>query len=410
MPWRVEIQQREGVSQQADTGQWIEKGNAPAKEQVTASNKGKNPPSPSAGLRKREHLVPAEVQKLMDNTSEMASSARSSAVSETIKANISSFYFLLPSRSEIERLLTYHCQNGSSFAVRLILAKVVFPSSPLRGRQFLAPLIRAIKGGSARHNKKYDRALSRLFLGSNITEALPAHKRGALIMLLKSGARPNLQIPGSGDTPLHLAVRRQDRVAVTMLLHTGANVNARTYSGTKPLQVTAGQLRHGEAVLDADHAEVLEHLLQAGADVDQPAGALTRTALHWAVIAGCAEAVARLLEAGAGVGVKDNDGVDALGLAVRNVGKLLGRDVPGKHREATVKAHGEMMTSLVFLLVTITPASSFEMCSMTWRLSDLVRGSPADALHIFASSGAGPDQVPDVAPNRQKAMSVHLTI
>ncbi|KAK1827546.1 hypothetical protein QBC39DRAFT_175057 [Podospora conica] len=367
--------------------------------ELAADSPPQSPKHERFSPRKRDALVPADVRKLMDNTWEMASSAPTSIVSEGSMDKISRFFFLIPNEAQIESLLSMHCKKGSAHAVRVILEKTTSPKKPLRPRQFFMPLMHAVRGASSRHNKcvrellaagvnpnsrtktsgvtplhvalehknfkgyanlvwlllngtppanpnRPDRSgelpLSTLFTGPD-TEPLELHRRGALIMLLKADARPDFKLPGTGNTPLHSAVRRRDPVAVAMLLYKGADVNAENSSGTTPLQITANQFRRD---ISDEHAEVLDHLLdpQYKVKVDQPAGALERTPLHWAVIAGCPFAVNKLLDAGAEVKRRDKDRRDAMGLAISNVGKILGE------RETTSEAvadHAAIMRALV---------------------------------------------------------------
>ncbi|PHH73422.1 hypothetical protein CDD82_5486 [Ophiocordyceps australis] len=323
--------------------------------------------------RTRDALVPLDVLDLMNNTWEMASSAPTSTISEEASFKISRLLLMMPTEAQIESALTEYCKKGSAGAVKSVLRSTVSRTKPLKYRQFFKPLLRAVQGATARHNKcvrvllavgvdpnhksrstgltplhiavehanfegytnliwlllanganpnakdsRGELPLTRLFVGGG-TEPLEPHKRIALIMLIREGAKLNFTMPGTGNTPLHLAVRRQDATVVAILLFKGAVVNAKNTSGTTPLQMTANQFR-GELV--RRHAEVLSHLLQSGARVDEPAGALNRTPLHWAVIAGCAQAVAMLLEAKADARLPDQDGYDAVALALRNVDKL----------------------------------------------------------------------------------------
>ncbi|KAI1421146.1 hypothetical protein F5Y12DRAFT_769561 [Xylaria sp. FL1777] len=342
--------------------------------------------------RRRDALMPIDARKLMDNTWEMASSAPTSVMSEDTKSKISSFFFMMPTDKEIDTLLSFYCQKGSASAVKTILQKVSRKTKSPKTWRYFYPLIYAVRGASSRHNKcvrellaagvdpdqqtrrtgqtplhiavqhsnfkgytnliwlllsnnanpnirdKSDEyPLAKLFVGAD-TGPLEPHKRGALIMLLKEGASPNFTISGTGNTPLHLAVRRQDKIGVAMLLHMGARVDAKTTGGTTPLVMTANQFR---SELSADHAEVLDHLLQYKANVDERAGVQGRTALHWAANAGCAQAVARLLEAGADARLQDWDGYDAMRLAMKSAGKLTASSEEGKLAD-----HVEIMLSL----------------------------------------------------------------
>ncbi|TGJ79012.1 hypothetical protein E0Z10_g9757 [Xylaria hypoxylon] len=338
--------------------------------------------------RRRDALMPIDTRKLMDNTWEMASSAPTSVISEDNKSKIIKFLFSMPNNTEIEYLLSLYCQKGSVSAVKTVLQKVLFKNKS----RYFRPLIYAVRGASSRHNKCVrellaagadpdqqtrrtghtplhiavqhsnfkgytnliwlllsnnanpnirDRSdefpLAKLFVGAD-TGPLEPHKRYALIMLLKEGASPNFEMSGTGSTPLHLAVRRQDKIGVAMLLHMGAQIDAKTTGGTTPLVMTANQFR-GE--LSADHAEVLDHLLQYGANVDERAGVQGRTALHWAAIAGCAQAVTRLLEAGANAHLQDKDGCDAMWLAVKSARKLT-----ENHDQGKLADHVEIMLGL----------------------------------------------------------------
>ncbi|OAQ60706.1 ankyrin repeat protein [Pochonia chlamydosporia 170] len=325
--------------------------------------------------RERNRLVPIDADRLMNNTWDMASSAPTSVLSEETKSAFTKFFFMLPSSKQIEDALSRACKEGSASTVKTILQMAPSRNKPLLKMQYFKPLVHAVKGASRCHNKCVRELLAagvnpnhkssktgltplhiavqhaefkgyanliwlllsnrikadpngrdrdgelplrKLFLGAD-DNPLEPHKRGALIMLLKAGAKPDFALPGSKHTPLHLAVRRQDEIVVAMLLHGGAAVDAKDTSGTTPLQITAKQFK-GE--LSPDHARVLDHLLQHGARVDLRAGALGRTALHWAVIAGSAQAVSRLVEAGADASKKDYEKNDAIGLAIKHAAKL----------------------------------------------------------------------------------------
>ena len=322
--------------------------------------------------RQRDTLIPVDVNRLIRNTWEMASSAPTSAMSEDTRSKIHRLFFMIPTDAQIESALNGYCKRGSASAVKTILSRVV-SNKPLKHRQYFIPLLHAVRGASSRHNKCVrellavgvnpnhtsrktgqtplhiaiqhssfhgysnliwlllsskikanpnirdwggETPLTRLFVGADTTP-LELFKRGGLIMLLKEGASPDFRLPGTGNTPLHLAVRRQDKIAVAVLLHMGAKVNVKNTSGTTPLQMTANQFRRD---LSANHAEVLDHLLHPkyGAHVDERAGAMGRTALHLAVNAGCAQAVTRLLEAGADPKLSDNEGQDAMALAIKH--------------------------------------------------------------------------------------------
>jgi uncharacterized protein len=87
--------------------------------------------------------------------------------------------------------------------------------------------------------------------------------------LLDQGVPPK---PPSGDySLLHIA---RSKACVDLLVAHGVNVNAATQSGATPLHVAA-HLRH---------LEVVEALLQNGAQVNAMEKAANETPLHWAVV------------------------------------------------------------------------------------------------------------------------------
>ncbi|PSR81515.1 ankyrin repeat-containing domain protein, partial [Coniella lustricola] len=301
----------------------------------------------------------------MKTTWETAS-APTSVMSETTKKKLSDIIVPYNSFDVTNNMLRDFCKEGKASAVRFLLLKGCNPGTKKRPRS--APLLVAIQGASERHNKcvreliKYDvdvnvrkkgsrnpalhlaienagsdsyvkliwllvnaganldsldsngdTALTKLFSGED-SWPLERHRLEALALLLQGGVQVNYQAPGTGNTPLHLAVRRKDKWAVAMLLYQGADVNAKNYAGSTPLQVTANQFR-GD--LSPDHAQVLDLLLQADASIDEPAGALRRTALHNAVASNTAYAVRLLLQYGADPKLVDNEGRDAMQLAIQ---------------------------------------------------------------------------------------------
>ncbi|KAJ3576579.1 hypothetical protein NPX13_g3651 [Xylaria arbuscula] len=255
-----------------------------SKENLKYINKTARPIVP----KKRDALVPVDLQKLIDSTWERASSAPTSVMSTGTKSKIINFFLMMPGEKEIENLLSYHCQKGSASAVRAILQKLSLNTKTHSKRRYFYPLVYAVRGGSSRHNKcvralleeganpnlktrksgvtplhiavqhsKFkgytnlillllshdadpniadpndEYPLTKVFAGAD-TGPLEPHKRGALIMLLKEGASPNLTISGTGNTLLHQAVRRQDKISVAMLLHKGAKVDAKNMGGATP--------------------------------------------------------------------------------------------------------------------------------------------------------------------------------
>ena len=94
-------------------------------------------------------------------------------------------------------------------------------------------------------------------------------------------------LPRGATTPLHAAARTGDAAAITELLQTKPDINARDEHARTPLHLAAW----------AGHASALETLVNAGADV--ALGAVDNmTALHFAAKKG-ADCVAALLAGGA---------------------------------------------------------------------------------------------------------------
>ncbi|KAK3319614.1 ankyrin repeat-containing domain protein [Cercophora scortea] len=325
--------------------------------------------------KKRSPLLGVDVEKLMQSCWEMASTAPTSKMTARTKHSYDILSLAIPP-AELQHQITIACQDGKSDALRYLLSKDRGPG-PIHKKHRVA-LLRAIQGASRRHTKcvrtligagvspnmpskktgktplhialenddfhgytnlifllidgggadpnladlNGEYPLTKLFSGSDSAAPLEQHQLSALAILLRSAAIDvNVTLPGSRNTPLHLAVRRQDHRAVAMLLHKKASVDAQNAAGTTPLQMTASQFR-GDAEMSPNHAEVLDLLLRHGASVDKTSGALARAALHWAVASGTAHAVEVLLNYRASVTLSDAEGMDAMGLAVRNAGRL----------------------------------------------------------------------------------------
>jgi ankyrin repeat protein len=138
----------------------------------------------------------------------------------------------------------------------------------------------------------------------------------------------------SGETALHLAVRKGHQAVVTFLLRRGAQaINADRYGTTPFMSAAAG-----------GHVGIAQILLelQGGQGLDQR-DIMGRTALHSAVGGGHAEAAALLLRNGAGATIRDKEGrtplmcvgeegrLGALHVLLQKVGKegLRERDIDG---------------------------------------------------------------------------------
>lgn len=344
--------------------------------------------------RIREDLPPINVSTLFKTTWETAS-ASTSVMSSTTKAELSNILVPFNSFDKTHDLLQKYCEEGKASAVKFLLQKGCNPGTKQRPRR--GPLLAAIRGASQRHNKcvrelikhnvdvdvrsnsnpalhlavenppsnsyvkliwllimagadldrpdgNGDSALTKLFAGAD-SRPLEKHRLEALALLLHSGVAVNQHAPGTGNTPLHLAVRRKDKWAVAMLLYKGADVNAKNCAGSTPLQLTANQF-HGE--LSPDHAKVLDLLLKSQASIDERSGALQRTALHLAVVSGTAYAVRLLLNHGANPSLLDAEGKNSMQLAIQGAAKLTSE--PDR-----VDDHVEIMDLLVRVLAKNWP-------------------------------------------------------
>lgn len=137
---------------------------------------------------------------------------------------------------------------------------------------------------------------------------------------------PNVAEP-DGTTALHWAARASNLKAVRLLLKARADVNASNRYGVTPLSlaVTSGDPAVVNALLDAGadakralvegetvlmtaartgNAKIVRALIAHGADLEARENYYGETALIWAVTENHAEAVAILLNAGAGVNVR----------------------------------------------------------------------------------------------------------
>lgn len=338
------------------------------KKQDTCHARSSAPRSP----RQRTALPAINAKLLMKTAWDSASAgAATSVMSEATKEKFSRILVPFDQFDRTHNLLRDYCKLGKASAVKFLLQKGCNPGTKKHPRR--APLLAAVQGASERHNKcarelikrdvdvnvkskksgksalhlavendefqgygrliwllvnagaetnmpdeNGDFPLTKVFFGAG-SLPLQEHRIEALTVLLQGGAEPNLHASGTGNTPLHLAVRRQDKFAVAMLLHKGADVNAKNSSGATPLQMTANQFR-GD--LSQDHAQVLDLLLQAKALIDERAGALSRTALHLAVTSGTAHAVKLLLDYGADPLLADRNGHTAIMLAIKGAPRM----------------------------------------------------------------------------------------
>lgn len=106
--------------------------------------------------------------------------------------------------------------------------------------------------------------------------------------LLRSGS--DLQYLVAAESPIHAAIQRKNSEALKMLITAGADPNQGRDINIKPLQLAC----------KLGNLEMVNYLLEMGADVNAPAAAyFGATALQYASIGGYLKIVVRLLNAGA---------------------------------------------------------------------------------------------------------------
>ncbi|KAH0429343.1 hypothetical protein CcaCcLH18_08465 [Colletotrichum camelliae] len=412
---------------------------SPKKEETTRQRR--------ARPEKRE-LPSINVEKLMDTYQLEASSTATSEIGEEAKSRIVQFFLLMPSIITVQNFLTERCREGKTAAVRVMLENIPshkktrsFFRRPVwacikggssRHNKCLRALIEAgakinyrnkktgkttiqvaveheyfkgytnliwllMSSKEAEPNVKDstgDCPMTQLFSGAEMAQAgaprnsaptpLSKYRLAAMAILLQHGTDVNSTQPGTGNSPLHLAVRRQDELAVAMLLYKKAKVNATTKWGISPLNITANQFRGS---LNSNHAQILDLLLREGAAVNEPSGSDKRTALHRAVASGTAQAVEILLRYKADPDIKDGSGKSARDLAVEHAANLT-QDV-NKVYDARIDDHMEIMERL------------FDGCKTEWPLNKgrcpvnmACRGEGVDGVSFFKdlfSMGLQPD-------------------
>ena len=305
-------------------------------------------------LREEPQISPSVY---MQEAWEAASSAATSVMSERTRKTIGGFGSGLAWQDRTAHILEKYVKLGKAAAVRELLQAGCNPGT--REKPRIRPLVLGVKGGSQRHNKC---VAALLLAGADVNargssgrtalhyaiehqafpgytnlirdlleagadpnkkaksgdfpllqildggyEPLEKHKRDALACLLQTPFATDVNIvhPGTQETPLHLAVRRKDPWAVSMLLTRGAHINKPNGSGFTPLMLAANGWNMN---ISPGQNKVLHFLLDGGAKVNE-CNEFGKTALHSAASNLCERAVGLLLEKGADPNIKDHEGI-----------------------------------------------------------------------------------------------------
>ena len=293
----------------------------------------------------------------MQEVWEAASSAPTSVMSERTKATFLGIKSGVAWQDKSLNFLEQYAKAGKASAVRLLLSQGCNPGTKEKVRR--GPLYWAIKGGSQRHNKCVAALLAAgadvhvrfsggktvlhlaiehekfhgytnlirdlLEAGANPNlkdksgdypllqilyggyEPLEKHRRDALACLLQPhfATDVNIMPPGTLNMPLHLAVRRKDPWAVSMLLTRGALVNEPNGSGLTPLMLAANAWTNKST---HNETEVLKILLTHKANVNEQSGERQMSALHLATSCGYEQGILFLLQARTDPKIRDVKG------------------------------------------------------------------------------------------------------
>jgi hypothetical protein len=143
-----------------------------------------------------------------------------------------------------------------------------------------------------------------------LLQALWNEDLGRIKDLLEKGADPNAQT-SCGTRPLLIAAKKGNTEIIRILIESGAQVDGRDKSGLTPLMSAASVGKAGN----------VETLIAAAADLNAKDNKGI-TALMWATVKGFAEVVEILLSNGADVKAKTTDGLTAQRMSQRIIADL----------------------------------------------------------------------------------------
>ena len=372
----------------------------------------------------------------MQEVWEAASTAPTSVMSAKTKATFLGIKNGIAFQDKSLNFLEEYAKAGKASVVRLLLSQGCNPGTKQKVRR--RPLYWAIKGGSQRHNKCVAALLAAgadvhvrfsggktvlhlaieheefpgytnlirdlLEAGANPNskdkngdypllqilyggyEPLQKHRRDALACLLQSHFATNVNImpPGTLNMPLHLAVRRKDPWAVSMLLTRGALVNEPNGSGLTPLMLAANAWTNKST---KNETEVLKILLIHKANVNERSGEHQRSALHLATSCGYEQGVLILLQEGADPTIRDVRGCTPIQCAGEdaNIAKM------------GTETHGRIMSLLFEALSSVSMPAVEEHCAVvTTVLKGMIEETRilldhcASPNHIYKSEQRSP--------------------
>jgi len=138
----------------------------------------------------------------------------------------------------------------------------------------------------------------------------PAERVARRLLLLRADPALDDGHPDVRFPPLCAAVANGSTRLALLLLHAGAEPDAETSDGRRPLHVLALAAR------DEDRATLLEALVHAGADVDAVAPSRGDAPLHVAAREGLLDVITGLITFGANTLLENNEGLTASEVAL----------------------------------------------------------------------------------------------